>query len=53
MAASWEIFPDQKSPIPDEVDSVLSLNFSTDDFFALIRACYNQRVDKLAPEIQR
>ena len=30
----------------DEVDSVLSLNFSTDDFFALIRACYNQRVDK-------
>ena len=32
----------------DEVDSVLSLNFSTDDFFALIRACYNQRVDNSA-----
>jgi hypothetical protein len=32
----------------DEVDSVLSLNFSTDDFFALIRACYNQRVDQPA-----
>jgi signal transduction histidine kinase len=32
----------------DEVDSVLSLNFSTDDFFALIRACYNQRVDNPA-----
>lgn len=32
----------------DEVDSVLSLDFSTDDFFALIRACYNQRVDNLA-----
>ncbi|MBD2528491.1 AAA-like domain-containing protein [Nostoc flagelliforme FACHB-838] len=31
----------------DEIDSVLSLkNFSTDDFFALIRFCYNQRVDK-------
>jgi hypothetical protein len=29
----------------DEIDSVLSLKFSTDDFFALIRACYNQRVD--------
>ncbi|MDJ0798902.1 MAG: AAA-like domain-containing protein [Calothrix sp. MO_167.B12] len=29
----------------DEIDSVLSLNFPTDDFFALIRACYNQRVD--------
>jgi hypothetical protein len=35
----------------DEVDSVLSLNFSTDDFFALIRACYNQRVDN--PEYKR
>jgi GAF domain-containing protein len=32
----------------DEIDSVLSLNFPTDDFFAFIRACYNQRVDKLA-----
>jgi class 3 adenylate cyclase/PAS domain-containing protein len=29
----------------DEIDSVLSLNFSSDDFFALIRACYNQRAD--------
>ncbi|NEP11686.1 MAG: ABC transporter substrate-binding protein [Symploca sp. SIO2C1] len=35
----------------DEIDSVLSLNFSTDDFFAFIRACYNQRVNK--PEYQR
>lgn len=32
----------------DEIDSVLSLNFSTDDFFAFIRGCYNQRVDKPA-----
>ncbi|WP_292857179.1 GUN4 domain-containing protein [Nostoc sp. LPT] len=31
----------------DEIDSVLSLNFPTDDFFALIRACYNKRVDNL------
>ncbi|MBW4565904.1 MAG: AAA-like domain-containing protein [Mojavia pulchra JT2-VF2] len=29
----------------DEIDSILSLNFSTDDFFAFIRACYNQRVN--------
>ncbi|MBW4670858.1 MAG: AAA-like domain-containing protein [Cyanomargarita calcarea GSE-NOS-MK-12-04C] len=29
----------------DEIDSVLSLKVSTDDFFALIRACHNQRVD--------
>jgi len=27
----------------DEIDSVLSLNFSVDDFFAFIRFCYNQR----------
>ncbi len=29
----------------DEIDSVLSLNFPTDDFFAFIRSCYNRRVD--------
>lgn len=29
----------------DEIDSVLSLNFPTDDFFAFIRSCYNERVD--------
>jgi len=27
----------------DEIDSLLSLNFSTDDFFAWMRSCYNQR----------
>jgi WD40 repeat protein len=27
----------------DEIDSVLSLPFSVDDFFALIRFCYNER----------
>ncbi|MEO1374896.1 MAG: AAA-like domain-containing protein, partial [Cyanobacteria bacterium J06635_10] len=35
----------------DEIDSVLSLNFPTDDFFAFIRCCYNQRVDN--PQYQR
>lgn len=35
----------------DEIDAVLSLNFSVDDFFAWIRACYNQRADK--PDYQR
>ncbi len=27
----------------DEIDSILSLDFSVDDFFAWIRFCYNQR----------
>jgi hypothetical protein len=27
----------------DEIDTVKSLDFSTDDFFALMRFCYNQR----------
>jgi WD40 repeat protein len=27
----------------DEIDSILSLSFSVDDFFAWIRFCYNQR----------
>ncbi len=35
----------------DEIDSVLSLNFSVNDFFALIRYCYNQR--SLNPQYQR
>jgi tetratricopeptide (TPR) repeat protein len=30
----------------DEIDKVLSLNFEIGDFFAFIRGCYNQRVDK-------
>jgi CheY-like chemotaxis protein/HPt (histidine-containing phosphotransfer) domain-containing protein len=29
----------------DEVDSVLSLPFPADDFFSIIRACYNHRAD--------
>ncbi|WP_442949262.1 AAA-like domain-containing protein, partial [Nostoc sp.] len=29
----------------DEIDSVLSLSFNFDDFFAVIRDCYNRRAD--------
>lgn len=29
----------------DEIDSVLGLDFPTEDFFALIRYCYNQRAE--------
>ncbi|MDY7022851.1 MAG: AAA-like domain-containing protein, partial [Cyanobacteriota bacterium] len=32
----------------DEIDSILSLNFSIDDFFAFIRYCYNQRAENAA-----
>ena len=32
----------------DEIDSILSLQFPLDDFFALIRACYNNRVNRPA-----
>ncbi|MEH1819139.1 MAG: AAA-like domain-containing protein [Nostoc sp.] len=35
----------------DEIDSVLALNFPVNDFFALIRFCYNQR--SLNPEYRR
>jgi PAS domain-containing protein len=35
----------------DEIDSVLGLNFSVNNFFALIRSCYNQR--SLNPEYKR
>ncbi|NER32821.1 MAG: hypothetical protein F6J93_01860 [Oscillatoria sp. SIO1A7] len=30
----------------DEIDSVISLKFPVDDFFALLRACYNNRADR-------
>jgi WD40 repeat protein len=29
----------------DEIDSILSLQFNLDDFFAVIRDCYNRRAD--------
>lgn len=35
----------------DEIDSVLSLKFSTNDFFALIQSCYNLRAQQ--PVYQR
>lgn len=31
----------------DEIDSVLGLDFPTEDFFALIRHCYNQRAENI------
>jgi len=37
-------FPNQRIYIfIDEIDSILGLKFPVDDFFALIRYCYNQR----------
>ncbi|MEO1444690.1 MAG: AAA-like domain-containing protein [Cyanobacteria bacterium J06635_11] len=35
----------------DEIDSILSLPFSVDDFFALVRFCYNQRA--IDPDYKR
>jgi WD40 repeat protein len=35
----------------DEIDSVLSLDFDTDDFFALIRSCYEKRT--VNPDYER
>ena len=35
----------------DEIDSILSLNFSSDDFFAMLRGCYNKRTEN--PEYNR
>jgi WD40 repeat protein len=35
----------------DEIDSILGLNFNIDDFFAVIRDCYNNRADK--PDYRR
>ncbi|MGD1859360.1 MAG: AAA-like domain-containing protein [Leptolyngbyaceae cyanobacterium] len=45
-------FPDERIFIfIDEVDSVQSLKFPVDDFFALVRYCYNQRAEN--PVYQR
>jgi WD40 repeat protein len=45
-------FPQQRLFIfVDEIDSLLGLNFAIDDFFALIRFCYNQRA--INPDYQR
>ncbi|MEG4809137.1 AAA-like domain-containing protein [Microcoleus sp. F8-D3] len=45
-------FPNERMFIfVDEIDSILSLDFAVDDFFALIRYCYNQRA--INPEYNR
>ena len=43
--------PDPMVIFIDEIDSVLSLAFPCDDFFALLRSCYNRRTTH--PEYQR
>ena len=40
-----ELIPQNIAIFVDEIDSVLSLSFNLDDFFALIRECYNRRAD--------
>jgi WD40 repeat protein len=47
------LLPHTDTPITifiDEIDSTLSLDFSTDDFFALIRSCYDKRSTNSAYE---
>jgi WD40 repeat protein len=47
-----ELLPSQPIVIfLDEIDSIKSLQFATDDFFATLRSCYNQRAYQ--PEYQR
>lgn len=43
-----ELIPQNIVIFIDEIDSVLNLPFNTDDFFAFIRECYNQRADNSA-----
>ncbi|NEP00717.1 MAG: AAA family ATPase [Symploca sp. SIO2E9] len=43
VAPKDDNFPKKLVIFIDEIDSVLSLNFPVNDFFALIRSCYNQR----------
>lgn len=43
-------YPGQLVIFVDEIDSVRSLPFSTDEFFAGIRECYNQRGEDAAME---
>ena len=46
-----DVPPKQLVIFIDEIDSVLGLSFPVNDFFALIRSCYNQRT--LNPAYQR
>jgi WD40 repeat protein len=43
-----ELVPQNIAIFVDEIDSVLSLPFSLDDFFALLRECRNRRADNAA-----
>ncbi len=43
--------PQQIVIFVDEIDSILSLKFNIDDFFAVIRDCYNKRADN--PDYRR
>ncbi|AFY91777.1 AAA-like domain-containing protein [Chamaesiphon minutus] len=48
------LLPNTTTPLAifiDEIDSTLSLDFSTDDFFAIIRSCYDRRATN--PDYQR
>jgi len=46
-----KVIPTQIINFVDEIDSVLALPFKLDDFFVLIRDCYNRRADR--PKYQR
>jgi WD40 repeat protein len=46
-----KLIPQNIAIFVDEIDSVLSLNFNIDDFFAVIRDCYNKRADR--PDYRR
>jgi WD40 repeat protein len=43
VSAEGEASPPPIAIFIDEIDSTLGLNFPVNDFFALIRACYNRR----------
>lgn len=46
-----QAFPKNLVIFIDEIDSILGLKFSVNDFFALVRSCYNQRA--INPEYRR
>ena len=46
-----ELVPQTIVIFVDEIDSILSLNFNIDDFFAVIRDCYNKRAAR--PDYRR
>ncbi len=46
-----KLIPQNLVILIDEIDSTMSLNFNRDDFFAVIRDCYNRRADE--PKFRR